>query len=160
MDANRDEYVYEEEDADMVGSGEEEEFDDSPAEFTQAHAWMAIDAYFKEKGLVRQQLDSFDYFINTRYAARRGRALRVPSWKRLSTVAVDIVCEMLCSGHLGCVGDAVSVLTRGSLQEIVEDTPPIKVTPTVQYGPGASRSDVRGIPVVVVRSGFHVRAAP
>ena len=56
----------------MLGSEEEEEEEDDDeydeaSEFTQAHAWVVIDAYFKEKGLVRQQLDSFDYFINTRF---------------------------------------------------------------------------------------------
>ncbi|KAF2303335.1 hypothetical protein GH714_016852 [Hevea brasiliensis] len=39
---------------------EEEEDDD---EITQEDAWAVISAYFEEKGLVRQQLDSFDEFI-------------------------------------------------------------------------------------------------
>ena len=33
-------------------------------EITQEDAWSVISAYFDEKGLVRQQLDSFDEFIN------------------------------------------------------------------------------------------------
>jgi DNA-directed RNA polymerase II subunit RPB2 len=32
-------------------------------EVTQEDAWTVISAYFEEKGLVRQQLDSFDAFI-------------------------------------------------------------------------------------------------
>ena len=40
---------------------EEEEDDDE--EITQEDAWAVISAYFEEKGLVRQQLDSFDEFI-------------------------------------------------------------------------------------------------
>ncbi len=32
-------------------------------EITQEDAWIVIDRYFDEKGLVRQQLDSFDEFI-------------------------------------------------------------------------------------------------
>ncbi|KAJ9136171.1 hypothetical protein P3X46_033274 [Hevea brasiliensis] len=40
---------------------EEEEEDDN--EITQEDAWAVISAYFVEKGLVRQQLDSFDEFI-------------------------------------------------------------------------------------------------
>lgn len=32
-------------------------------EITQEDAWTVISAYFEEKGLVRQQLDSFDEFI-------------------------------------------------------------------------------------------------
>lgn len=38
----------------------EEEDDD---EITQEDAWAVISAYFEDKGLVRQQLDSFDEFI-------------------------------------------------------------------------------------------------
>lgn len=37
------------------------ELDDSP--ITQLDSWTVIKAYFDEKGLVRQQLDSFDQFI-------------------------------------------------------------------------------------------------
>lgn len=33
-------------------------------EITQEDAWVVIGAYFAEKGLVGQQLDSFDEFIN------------------------------------------------------------------------------------------------
>jgi DNA-directed RNA polymerase II subunit RPB2 len=32
-------------------------------EITQEDAWAVITSYFEEKGLVRQQLDSFDEFI-------------------------------------------------------------------------------------------------
>ena len=38
------------------------DYDDE--EITQEDAWSVISAYFDEKGLVRQQLDSFDEFIN------------------------------------------------------------------------------------------------
>jgi len=41
----------------MVEDEEEED------EITQEDAWAVISAYFEEKGLVRQQLDSFDEFI-------------------------------------------------------------------------------------------------
>eukprot|EP00850_Spirogloea_muscicola_P001602 SM000006S19367 [mRNA] locus=s6:367911:375533:- [translate_table: standard] len=43
-------------DHDEAGEGEEEEI-------TQEDAWTVISAYFEEKGLVRQQLDSFNEFI-------------------------------------------------------------------------------------------------
>lgn len=36
---------------------------DEEEEITQEDAWAVISAYFEEKGLVRQQLDSFDEFI-------------------------------------------------------------------------------------------------
>lgn len=47
----------EEENAGMEIEEDEEE------EITQEDAWAVISAYFEEKGLVRQQLDSFDEFI-------------------------------------------------------------------------------------------------
>lgn len=37
--------------------------DEEEDEITQEDAWAVISAYFEEKGLVRQQLDSFDEFI-------------------------------------------------------------------------------------------------
>ncbi|PKI79504.1 hypothetical protein CRG98_000135, partial [Punica granatum] len=37
--------------------------DEEDDEITQEDAWAVISAYFEEKGLVRQQLDSFDEFI-------------------------------------------------------------------------------------------------
>ncbi|KAG2290381.1 hypothetical protein Bca52824_049985 [Brassica carinata] len=40
-----------------------EEEEDEEEEITQEDAWAVISAYFEEKGLVRQQLDSFDEFI-------------------------------------------------------------------------------------------------
>jgi len=49
---------------------EEQEYDqqmmeeeDDEDDITQEDAWAVISAYFEEKGLVRQQLDSFDEFI-------------------------------------------------------------------------------------------------
>ncbi|CAL0300888.1 unnamed protein product [Lupinus luteus] len=48
------------EEIEMMEEEEEEEDDD---EITQEDAWAVISAYFEEKGLVRQQLDSFDEFI-------------------------------------------------------------------------------------------------
>ncbi|KAL0769652.1 hypothetical protein Bca101_034802 [Brassica carinata] len=41
----------------------EEEDEEEEEEITQEDAWAVISAYFEEKGLVRQQLDSFDEFI-------------------------------------------------------------------------------------------------
>ena len=43
------------------GPDDEEQLDDSP--INQEDCWEVISAYFEEKGLVRQQLDSFDAFI-------------------------------------------------------------------------------------------------
>ncbi|RYH08862.1 hypothetical protein EON65_40585 [archaeon] len=37
--------------------------DSADEEITQEDAWVVIDRYFEEKGLVRQQIDSFDEFI-------------------------------------------------------------------------------------------------
>jgi DNA-directed RNA polymerase II subunit RPB2 len=47
----------EEMDEDADGDAEQQE------DITQDDAWAVISAYFEEKGLVRQQLDSFDEFI-------------------------------------------------------------------------------------------------
>jgi len=41
----------------------EETFGSLEDEITQEDAWIVIDRYFEEKGLVRQQIDSFDEFI-------------------------------------------------------------------------------------------------
>jgi DNA-directed RNA polymerase II subunit RPB2 len=42
---------------------EQELEDEEEGEITQEDTWTVISAYFEEKGLVRQQLDSFDAFI-------------------------------------------------------------------------------------------------
>lgn len=42
---------------------EEEDAEDISHELWQEACWIVINAYFDEKGLVRQQLDSFDEFI-------------------------------------------------------------------------------------------------
>ncbi|CAM9851945.1 unnamed protein product, partial [Ectocarpus sp. 12 AP-2014] len=66
-----------------LGDGEEEEYDPDAAygagglmddedeldpleeDISQEDAWVVISAYFSEKGLVRQQLDSFDEFLQS-----------------------------------------------------------------------------------------------
>ena len=51
--------------------------DDNDEEITQEDAWSVISAYFDEKGLVRQQIDSFDEFINnTMQEVSHGRRWR------------------------------------------------------------------------------------
>lgn len=48
------------------GEGEQEQpvpVYDPEGDITQEQVWSVITAYFDEKGLVRQQLDSFDYFL-------------------------------------------------------------------------------------------------
>lgn len=42
---------------------EDDDNDGEAEEISQEDAWTVISAYFEEKGLVRQQLDSFDEFI-------------------------------------------------------------------------------------------------
>ena len=41
----------------------EEDEDEDETGFTQEDCWTVITAFFDEKGLVRQQLDSFDEFV-------------------------------------------------------------------------------------------------
>ena len=48
------------------GDDDEEESEEIPHELWQEACWIVISAYFDEKGLVRQQLDSFDEFIQVR----------------------------------------------------------------------------------------------
>lgn len=43
------------------GNGADQQYHDMPV--SQEDAWAVISAYFEEKGLVRQQLDSFDEFV-------------------------------------------------------------------------------------------------
>ena len=43
--------------------GDEEESDEIQGDLWQEACWIVISSYFEEKGLVRQQLDSFDEFI-------------------------------------------------------------------------------------------------
>ena len=50
-------------DAGLAGLPEGEE-DLEDAEINQEDAWAVITSYFQEKGLVRQQLDSFNEFAN------------------------------------------------------------------------------------------------
>lgn len=42
---------------------EDDEAEEISSELWQEACWVVINAYFDEKGLVRQQLDSFDEFI-------------------------------------------------------------------------------------------------
>jgi len=51
-------------DGDVAMGGDTYMEDDT--EITQEDSWTVISSYFEEKGLVRQQLDSFDQFIQTK----------------------------------------------------------------------------------------------
>lgn len=45
---------------------EQEDHEEISHEIWQEACWIVINSYFDEKGLVRQQLDSFDEFIQVR----------------------------------------------------------------------------------------------
>ena len=47
----------------FLENNEEEDQEEISDELWQEACWIVINAYFDEKGLVRQQLDSFDEFI-------------------------------------------------------------------------------------------------
>lgn len=49
---------------------EEENEEEISHELWQEACWIVINAYFDEKGLVRQQLDSFDEFIQVSFGGR------------------------------------------------------------------------------------------
>ncbi|THV07642.1 DNA-dependent RNA polymerase II second largest subunit [Dendrothele bispora CBS 962.96] len=57
-DTSQDPYTY-----DDTGYGLEDEDDDDYKEITQEDCWTIISSFFDAKGLVRQQLDSFDEFV-------------------------------------------------------------------------------------------------
>lgn len=54
-------YEFEEENYDAP-DGEGEDYDEE--EITQEDCWTIISSFFEEKGLVRQQLESFDEFVH------------------------------------------------------------------------------------------------
>lgn len=47
----------------LLDQYEEDDAEEISSELWQEACWIVINAYFDEKGLVRQQLDSFDEFI-------------------------------------------------------------------------------------------------
>lgn len=47
----------------LAGMYDEDDGEDISPDLWQEACWIVISAYFDEKGLVRQQLDSFDEFI-------------------------------------------------------------------------------------------------
>ena len=54
------------EDNEFEGGGMDQSYEEGyDEEITQEDAWVIISKYFEEKGLVRQQLDSFDEFVNS-----------------------------------------------------------------------------------------------
>lgn len=59
VDCNRFNYHFE----NISENYEEENDEEISHELWQEACWIVINSYFDEKGLVRQQLDSFDEFI-------------------------------------------------------------------------------------------------
>lgn len=50
---------------------DEENDEEISHELWQEACWIVINSYFDEKGLVRQQLDSFDEFIQVSFVSRQ-----------------------------------------------------------------------------------------
>lgn len=71
-----------------INMGEEEEYEEDDEITNQEDAWEVIACYFSEKGLVRQQLDSYNVFIES------------------------------------------------TMQELVDDSPPIELEAEQQHNPG------------------------
>jgi DNA-directed RNA polymerase beta subunit len=64
-------------------------------EITQEDAWVIINKYFETKGLVRQQLDSFDEFLQNSIQELiddAGEVKIIPEDQFLSDKQVDKVC--------------------------------------------------------------------
>ncbi|KAJ8090504.1 DNA-dependent RNA polymerase II [Marasmius tenuissimus] len=58
VDTTQDPYSY-----DDANFGYDEEDEDGFGEITQEDCWTVISSFFEQKGLVRQQLDSFNEFV-------------------------------------------------------------------------------------------------
>jgi DNA-directed RNA polymerase beta subunit len=80
-----------EEEEEAAAAAEEDDENDENIPVTQEDSWAVISAYFQEKGLVRQQLDSFDEFIqNTmQELVEDSSSLRVRFLLRCVLVALD-----------------------------------------------------------------------
>jgi hypothetical protein len=80
-----------EEEEEVAAAAEDDDENDENIPVTQEDSWAVISAYFQEKGLVRQQLDSFDEFIqNTmQELVEDSSSLRV---RFLRVVALDSPC--------------------------------------------------------------------
>lgn len=133
---------------------------DEEAEITQEDAWAVISAYFEEKGLVRQQLDSFNEFINSNMQVR-GRwhctcpplsfppsLIPAPTYRAHRTLqrtppALGAPCEHAPAhvgpGTLRARGIAGAELGLAS-QEIVDENAEILVIPENQYNPSGERA--------------------
>jgi DNA-directed RNA polymerase II subunit RPB2 len=60
------------------GDAADADMEHEEEEITQEDAWAVITSYFEEKGLVRQQLDSFDEFIQNTMQEIVGASLGLP----------------------------------------------------------------------------------
>ncbi|KAJ3090337.1 DNA-dependent RNA polymerase II [Quaeritorhiza haematococci] len=68
INGDADTYGFDGNEASMTGDGDLENngelgYDEDEEEITQEDCWTVITSFFEDKGLVRQQLDSFDEFI-------------------------------------------------------------------------------------------------
>ena len=88
------------------GDALQETLVDETAEITQEDAWTVISAYFEEKGLVRQQLDSFNEFFNSNMQVHThihiAGAVAAPSGGVVCIISVplSITCKVLFGSNV------------------------------------------------------------
>lgn len=102
---------------------QEQEQEEISHEIWQEACWIVINSYFDEKGLVRQQLDSFDEFIQVRCT----HFFSFPG---------------TISRHLR-LNPPPYCLAQMSVQRIVEDSPAIDLQAEAQHTTGEIETPVR-----------------
>jgi DNA-directed RNA polymerase beta subunit len=94
----------------------------------QEDAWVVIDQYFIENGLVRQQIDSFDEFITNTIGHMNSQKI-----KKIRLVITSIVHLSIHLSH--CTNQS---------GELIEDAGEILVTPQKQYIAGQDMLEQHG----------------
>lgn len=144
--------------------------DDDSQEIEQTHSWEVIAAYFEEKGLVRQQIDSFDDFIMSsaqeivaespdllikpqlQSSTLALQTARAPNWLRISFGQLHMA-KPIIKEKVGAAA-AVDLYPRDArLRNLTYSAPMyVDVTKTIIVAPGTpeAHEDVQVIPKVFI----------
>lgn len=82
---------------------EEENAEEISHELWQEACWIVINAYFDEKGLVRQQLDSFDEFIQMSVQRIVEDSPAIDLQAEAQHTSGEIETPVRCSIHTDCI---------------------------------------------------------
>ena len=96
--------------------------------FFQEDAWAVISAFFEDKGLVRQQLDSFNEFINSSMQVRGRRRDRKERERKAAPLALPVSPSLLAFSF---PSPSLSLLS----QEVVDELGEFTVRPQAQHNP-------------------------